>query len=113
VLVIAESGAFDGYVSASAITDIFYVARKTLASKEKALALVRDLLEVVHVAAVDEGIIRDAVELTWNDFEDSVQYVAGEKLAADYIVTRDPRGFVGSSIETVNPKTFVSLFSAE
>ncbi|MDR1043386.1 MAG: PIN domain-containing protein [Clostridiales Family XIII bacterium] len=113
VLVLAESGKYTGYVSASAITDIYYIARKAHGSKEKALSLIRELLDSVHVALVDEGVIRNAVDLEWNDFEDAVQFSVGSQVNADYIVTRDPKGFSGSKIEVADPKSLISMLASE
>jgi predicted nucleic acid-binding protein len=113
VLVLAESGKCTGYVSASAITDIYYIARKAHNSKEKALSLIRELLDSVYVALVDEGVIRNAVDLEWIDFEDAVQFSAGNQVHVDYIVTRDPKGFSFSTIEVVSPKSLLAILAPE
>jgi predicted nucleic acid-binding protein len=113
VLVLAEAGEYTGYVSASAITDIFYVARKAHGNKDKALSLIRELLESVHVALVDEGVIRSAVDLEFSDFEDAVQFSVGDRLNADYIVTRDSKGFVDSTIKILDPKSFLLMLTAK
>jgi hypothetical protein len=44
--------------------------------------------------------------LEWDDFEDSVQYVVGEDLAVDYIITRNIKDFVSGSIPAVTPEQF-------
>ncbi|MDD6057388.1 MAG: PIN domain-containing protein [Clostridiales bacterium] len=62
------------YVSASAITDIYYLACRQLKNKELARGLLKKLLTLVSVAGVSEQEINEALELEWNDFEDSVQY---------------------------------------
>jgi predicted nucleic acid-binding protein len=112
VLVLAESGEVEGYLSASAITDIFYIARKALGDKEKALGLIRGLLTYIHVAIVDENVIRSAMDIDWNDFEDAVQYSAGVKLDAEYLVTRDAKGFAESSIKVVTPSDLLIILQS-
>jgi predicted nucleic acid-binding protein len=112
VLVLAESGEVEGYLSASAITDIFYIARKALGDKEKALGLIRGLLTYIHVAIVDEDVIRSAMDIDWNDFEDAVQYSAGVKLDAEYLVTRDAKGFAESSIKVVTPSDLLTILQS-
>ena len=62
------------YVSASAITDIYYIANKQLKDRAAVRDLLERLLKIVSVAAVSEQEIRNALNLTWADFEDSVQY---------------------------------------
>jgi predicted nucleic acid-binding protein len=112
ILVMSEKDVFQGYVSASAITDIHYIARKAH-GKDRALELIDELLDNIHIALIDESVIRKAVDLKWNDFEESVQFSAGEILGADYIVTRDPKGFAESAITVITPKSFIDLLAPE
>jgi predicted nucleic acid-binding protein len=111
IITLSENGIIDAYVSASAVTDIYYIARKAFKNKSKALNLVRTLTDNVHVATVSEGIVKNAINLAWNDFEDSIQYSAGESIDAEYIITRDPKGYAGSNIEVIDPKAFINLIS--
>ena len=60
------------YVTASSITDIYYIANKTLRNKEEVKAQLIKLLKVVFIAGVSEDEIRNALALSWRDFEDSV-----------------------------------------
>jgi predicted nucleic acid-binding protein len=95
------------FVSASAITDIYYISRKRIGSKKAARELVKRLLLSADVATVSGAEIRRAIALDWGDFEDAVQYAAGERLAVDYIVTRNPADFSSSPIKTVTPDEFI------
>jgi len=51
------------------------------------------------------------LDLDWDDFEDSVQFVVGEGLAVDYIITRDTQDFSSSSIPTVTPEQFIQTIA--
>lgn len=62
------------YISASAVTDIYYIAYKQIKDRTLVLDLIKRLLMVVAVAAVSEQEIRNALETGWKDFEDAVQY---------------------------------------
>lgn len=62
------------YVTASSITDIYYIAYQTLRNKEKVKQMLRKLLKIVLIAGVSGDEIRNALALSWSDFEDSVQY---------------------------------------
>ncbi len=73
VILAAEENFFNGFVSASAITDIFYVIAKLLKNKSIARELIkRHLVDTLNIAAVDDGIIKNALDAKWNDFEDSI-----------------------------------------
>lgn len=56
------------FVSASAITDIYYIAHQTLRNKTKIKDLLSKLLKVVSVASVSEDTIKNALDLPWKDF---------------------------------------------
>jgi len=104
---LAEKGYIRSYVSASAVTDIFYILKKELGDVGRAFELLENILKITRVASVTEGDIHEALDLRWSDFEDSVQYVAGRGILADYIITRNPRDFSDSRIEVVLPGMFL------
>jgi putative PIN family toxin of toxin-antitoxin system len=99
---------FTGYVSASAVTDIFYVSQKKL-GKKAAKEAIKYLLNIYRPATVTDTDIYHALDLTWDDFEDSVQFAVGESLSADYIVTRNTQDFSSSHILVVTPEAFMRI----
>jgi predicted nucleic acid-binding protein len=109
VLLLSEKKIIDGYVTASSITDIFYITNKTYNDKHKSMGLLKELFKTINIAAVSGKEIYRAIELDWNDFEDAVQYTAGEQIQADYIITRDTGGYVNSSITVITPSDFLGI----
>jgi predicted nucleic acid-binding protein len=94
VLLASEQKIINGFVAASAVTDIFYVTNKHLKNKDATYKLLREhLMGTISIAPVDDKNISDALDLGWDDFEDCVQYVVGESIVADFIVTRNPKDF--------------------
>lgn len=82
------------YVSAAAVTDIYYyIAYKYLKDKELVRQLLKKLMDIVSITAVSEKEIEEALELAWNDFEDSVQYAVALLNEMDGIVTRNPKDY--------------------
>ncbi|MCL2191534.1 MAG: hypothetical protein FWB79_06065 [Treponema sp.] len=67
------------------------------------MGLIKDLLKTVNIAAVTGEKVYRALELDWNDFEDAVQYTTGERIQADYVITRDPGGYGDSLIPVIQP----------
>ena len=88
VYLMTEKNEIDSYISASAITDIFFLSQKDIGKKNAKEAL-KTLLSVFKPATVTDNHIYQALDLDWNDFEDSVQYIVGKNLSANYIVTRN------------------------
>jgi hypothetical protein len=83
VFFLAEHGYFTAYISASSVTDIFYMLHHALHSKEEAMKRLEHLLSMATIAPVDDADIRRAVSLHWPDFEDAVQFTAAESAHAD------------------------------
>jgi hypothetical protein len=100
------------FVSASAITDIFYITRKTLDDKQAAMSLLKNLLINVDVAAVSGDEIRRAIDLDWHDFEDALQYAVGEWLRVDYVITRNTADFASAALPVVTPDEFLNNITA-
>jgi predicted nucleic acid-binding protein len=107
----SEDGIFDGSLSASSVTDIYYIIRRERKSKEIAITSLKRALGSLSVAAVRGDEIRRAIALDWDDFEDAVQYAVGESIGIDYVVTRDSAGFTGTAVPVVSPAVFLALIS--
>ena len=95
-------------VSATAVTDIFYVLQKGLKNKAKALEQMERLLQIVTVTDTLAIDIQMALSSVASDFEDAVVAVVAERNSADYILTRDSKHYKGSTVEAVTPNTFLS-----
>lgn len=91
------------YVSASAITDIYYIANQTLKNKTAIKNLLSKLVQIVSIASVSESEIKHALTLTWNDFEDSVQYSVASLQEMDAIITRNPNDYKKADIKIWTP----------
>ena len=107
---LADKKRFIGYISASAVTDIFYISQKKL-GKKTAKEAVKHLLHIYYPATVTDKDIYNALDLTWDDFEDSVQFTVGEGLSVDYIVTRNIQDFSSGHIPAVTPEQFIQIIA--
>ena len=101
------------YVSASTITDIYYIANKQMKDRDAVRDLLKRLLMVVSVAAVSEREIQNALNLAWGDFEDSVQYSVALLNKMDGIVTRNPSDYQEANMRIWLPEQALELFANE
>ncbi len=99
------------YVSASAITDIYYIACRQMKDRSAVRELLKRLLLVVSVAAVSEREIQNALDLAWGDFEDSVQYSVALLAEMDGIVTRNPDDYQDANIQIWLPEQVLVTFA--
>jgi predicted nucleic acid-binding protein len=97
-----DEGQIIGYILASAMTDIFYIARR-LAGLEIARTTVRTCLEAFEICTVDRQALEQAEALPGNDFEDNLQIACANIAGIDAIVTRDKDGFKTATIPVWTP----------
>jgi hypothetical protein len=106
----AQQNLIKGYITASTITDLFYVVAKEN-GKNNARGAIKRLLNVFYPAAVTDKNIYQALDLDWDDFEDSVQFIVGSDLSVDYIVTRNAKDFISSSVDVLLPEQFLQTIT--
>ena len=92
------------YISASAVTDIYYIAYRQIKDRTLVLELIKRLLMVVSVAAVSEREIRNALKAGWKDFEDAVQYSVAFLNEMDGLITRNPKDYEEADINIWSPE---------
>ncbi len=98
------------FVSASAVSDIVYVLHRRGLSCEQAAEKVPLLLELFNVIDVSRADCEVAAASSMTDFEDALIAAAASRHGMDLIVTRDQKGFTGSSVKTMSPAEFVESF---
>ena len=114
VLLASEQKYINGFISASSITDIFYIINKCIKDKKATRELIKKhFIGTIKIATVDSNIIFEALDTEWDDFEDCVQYIVGESISADYIVTRNPKDFENANIKVVTPEEFLNIIAPE
>jgi hypothetical protein len=69
--------------------------------------LVTGLLSWARVATTGHQDAVQALQLPMSDFEDALQVSAAQACGADYIITRNGRGFVQSPLPALSPEEFL------
>ena len=98
-----------GFVTASSITDIYYVSRKAC-GREKAVEFICELIDILEVLSVTKETIKNALASDFKDFEDAVQYCVADMNHIDIIVTRNKSDFRLSTIEVCTPEELLKKF---
>lgn len=96
-------------VTASSITDIYYLVNKEFKDAKKTKECIQDLLELITILDVTNKDIQDAIRSEWKDFEDSLQYIVALHNSVDAIITRNTKDFSESSIPIYSPKEFLNF----
>ena len=95
-------GEVELWASAKSFTDVFYVLSRHAASMDIQRAFSASS-SFLHIASIDGGDIMRAAQEGWDDFEDCLIAQAAKKIGADWIVTRDVKGFTRSRIPVMTP----------
>ena len=105
-----EVGQIIGYITATTLTDIFYITRRYTQSIEKARQAVSETLTVMVICPVDRTVLEFAFNSNLVDFEDAVQSFSAVAQGLDGIVTRDIQGFAQSPIPVLSIQDLLRRF---
>lgn len=105
----ANSSDYICYVSASAITDIYYISFKHFKNHQTVMEMLKNLFKIIKICAVDESDISSAINLGWKNFEDAVQYCSAYYNKLNYIVTRNKKDYTHCEIPVLTPEEALKL----
>ena len=96
------------WASAKSYTDLFYLMRRELGT-EDAQVLLEDTLSWMHACSIDEEDIKAALQARWTDFEDCLVNVCADKIKADFLITRDKKGFRNAKVPCGTASEFMDF----
>ena len=100
-----------GYLSATSMTNIFYLLRKAGNNSAAAYLMMDELSDLFTVAPVSKTTVAAALSLRWRDFEDAVQFIAARENNAAYIITRNTQDFSSGHIPALTPEQFIQIIA--
>ena len=103
VLSLCEDHLIHGFVSASSVTDVYYLVRKYTHSTDLAYKAVGKLLEIVKVGSVTNNDVLTAFQQKAKDFEDCLVATCAKSIRCDCIVTRNKKDFEEFGIPVLTP----------
>lgn len=101
-----DTGIVRLYISSLSFSTIFYLLRKQVGT-EKALKLLRSFREMVHVVSVNEKVVDMALQSSFTDFEDAIQYYSAIESGIPVIITRNVKDFKGVDSTVMTPEEFL------
>ena len=95
------------WVSAKSFTDVFFVMRhrEGFSSGEIQDIFLKNM-DYLNVCSVDGADIIKAANLKWPDFEDCLVSCCADKANADFLLTRDKKGFRRANVAACSPAEF-------
>ena len=95
-------------LSASAMTDLFYVLRKPIGAAA-AKEAVENLQSLIDYADVTRSDIEDAFRSSLPDLEDALVSAIAGRCKADYIITGNKANYKGSKVPAITPTELVQM----
>jgi predicted nucleic acid-binding protein len=103
-----EKKALKGFLGATTITTIYYLASK-LVGKKKADQEITKLLSLFQIALVNKSVLDEAIKSKFSNFEDSVLHEAAKQAGVQGIVTRNPKDFKKASLSIFSPEELYNM----
>lgn len=109
---LCETRQIEGVIYALSIPNLVYVMRREL-EREQIGSVLQKLSAIFEIADMRAEDLRKAAALPLADFEDALQSVCAQRIKADYIVTRDIKGFLQSKVMAVKPSELLERVQLE
>ena len=113
IFLAAANNLYLGYISAKAVTDIYYLMHRHTHDDKASRDILNKLFalfDVLDTAGID---CRKAVLSPVSDFEDAVMGETALRSEVDCIVTRNLRDFTKSPVPVYEPKAFLKLLETD
>lgn len=111
VLKLSTLGKADLFVTASAITDVYYFLHRASKDAGKSKETIFKFLNLVSIADTTGSDIMNALSSRMLDFEDAVAGAIAKRIKAECIVTRNTKDFCNSPVPVIDPKDFLAQIS--
>ena len=97
----------NGFITASSVTDIFYICKRQTQNLEEARKILTITLALLNICPVDLDILETALNSNLSDFEDAVQIACAEAQNLDVIVTRNPKDFQTANVPVMSASKII------
>ena len=100
--------------SSMTIGTAYYLMERFRIPHDVIIEKIRRFRVCCNISSVDEGMVDSALQSSFNDLEDAMQYYSALSASCDVIITRNKKDFVESSIPAMEPQEFLDkLYSKE
>lgn len=98
-----------GFLSASSVTDLFYLLKRHLHDTDETYRAIGYTLDIARVLTVTNEDVLTAFAAKAADFEDCLMAVCARSNRCDAIVTRNKKDFRGFGVTLLSPAEAVEL----
>lgn len=109
IFLLCANDEFEGFLTAKAITDIYYLTHRYLHNDKATREIIVKLCKLFSIVDTSSLDIINALSSEVSDFEDAVIIESALRYGTDCIVTRNVKDYSKSSIPVFDLEEFISL----
>jgi predicted nucleic acid-binding protein len=106
ILTLADKKKIKIYTSPSSISNTYYILSKYENTKA-ALEKIRLFRLLCFISIMDEEVIDKAINSSFKDFEDAMQYFSALATNCEVIITRNEKDFKNALIPVMNAESYL------
>jgi predicted nucleic acid-binding protein len=110
IFTLIEQGKITAFISATTFTDIYYILRKQK-GKDWTFEFLQRLTILCKINSITEEIIIKAINNSYKDFEDDIQYYSAIIDNLDAIVTRNIKDFPKDNLMILTPYELITMIN--
>ena len=108
ILKLCETKKIHGFITASTVTDLYYLLNKDLKNKDATYKNLGYILDIASVISVTGEDILQTYLLRADDFEDALLALCAKRDNMNGIITRNIDDFTGFDIPIFTPEEFLA-----
>lgn len=112
IFTLIEQGKITAFISATTFTDIYYILRKQK-GESWTFEFLQRLTALCKINPITEEIIIRAINNSYKDFEDDIQYYSAIINNLDAIVTRNIKDFPKDHITILQPEELIVIMTGQ
>lgn len=111
IFLLCANQRFDGFLTAKAVTDIYYLTHRQTHSDKSTREILTKLCTLFHLLDTTAMDIRKAISAEISDFEDALMIETALRSCADCIVTRNTKDYSKAPLPVYAPAQFIEILS--
>ena len=110
IFLLAAEDQLNAAITASSVTDIYYLANSHLHDADRARQVLRTLFTLFNVVEAGKGDCEKALDSSVSDYEDALLACCAKHVKVEYIITRNIKDFQASPVPPITPDDFLTRF---
>ncbi|MBN1408930.1 MAG: PIN domain-containing protein [Calditrichaceae bacterium] len=108
--IVADSKA-KAYTTSLVFANVHYIVTK-FGNRQKSIRAIRTLRRNISILTMNEKAFDDALESSFPDFEDALQYFSALNSGIDFIITRNKKDYSKGNIKVVTAGEYMNIHCA-